>query len=94
MNPAMTQTLFLGAMMIIFYFFMIRPRQKQQSEQDNFLGNIAKGDLVGTASGIIGKISHIDGGIVTLEVDKGTFIKVTKPSISREVTESLKKAQA
>ena len=78
----------------VFYFFIIRPQNTRQGDQKTFLESIAKGDTVGTASGIIGKINAIDGAIVTLEIDKNTYIKVTKSSISKEVTDSLKAVAA
>jgi preprotein translocase subunit YajC len=77
--------------MAIFYFFILRPQSQKQNQQIGFLDKIAKGDTVGTASGMIGKISNIDGAIVTLEVDKNTYIKVTKTAISKEVTDSINK---
>ncbi len=87
-----TSMLPIFGIMVVFYFFILRPQNQRQTEQQNFIKDIAKGDTVGTASGIIGKINGIDGNIVTLEVDKNTFIKVTKSSISKEVTDSLNKA--
>lgn len=87
----LTQMLPLLMIMVVFYFFILRPQTKRQNDQISFLGGISKGDTVGTTSGMIGKISAIEGSIVTLEVDKNTFIKVTKTSISKEVTDSLTK---
>ncbi len=75
---------------IVFYFFFIRPQQKKAKSQTNFLANINKGDDVVTASGIIGKINKIEDDIVTLQVDQKTFIRVTKNSISKEMTEATK----
>jgi preprotein translocase subunit YajC len=76
--------------MVVFYFFILRPQNTRQNDQKTFLDGIAKGDTVGLASGIIGKINAIEGPIVTIEIDKNTFIKVTKTSVSKEVTDSLK----
>ena len=87
----LTQMLPLLMIMVVFYFFILRPQTKRQNDQVSFLAGIGKGDTVGTASGMIGKITAIDGSIITLEVDKNTFIKVTRASISKEVTESLNK---
>ena len=49
---------------------------------------LEKGKEVVTASGIIAKINKIDGGVVTLEVANGTFIRVVKSAISKEMTEA------
>jgi preprotein translocase subunit YajC len=79
------------AILAVFYFMIIRPQQKKQKQQVKFLSNLTKGDQVITNSGIIGKISKIEDQIVTLQVDTKTFIKITKGSISSEMTEDLSK---
>ena len=74
--------------LVVFYFFMIRPQMKKQKEQQSFADTLEKGKEVVTASGIIAKINKIEGGIVTLEVANGTFIRVVKSAISKEMTEA------
>lgn len=54
---------------------------------------LEKGDDVVTASGIIGKINKIEDNIVQLEVGTKTYIRVTKNAISKEMTESVFKAE-
>ncbi len=73
----------------VFYFFIIRPQQKKQKEQGKFVDSLEKGMQVVTSSGMIGKINKIDGNVITLQVDTKTFIKITKGSISKEMTESV-----
>ncbi len=73
---------------VVFYFFMIRPQQKRQKEQNVFADSLEKGKEVVTASGMIGKINKIEGSVVTLQVANGVFIRVTKNSISKEMTET------
>jgi len=81
-------------MLVVVYFFFIRPQAKKQKDQNKFLEAIEKGEEVVTMSGIIGRINRIDGGIVTLAVNDKTFIRVTKSSISREMTEALQKTES
>jgi preprotein translocase subunit YajC len=68
----------------------MRPQQKKAKEQGKFLGALSKGDDVATASGILGKINKIEGDVVTLQVDQKVFLRVTKSSISKEMTEATK----
>ena len=56
----MVQLIFFGAMLLIFWLFLIRPQAKRQREQADFMKNLAKGDQVVLASGIIGKINKIE----------------------------------
>ena len=62
--------------------------------QSKFETEMGKGDEVVTSSGIIGKISKIEKGIVYLQIDQKTFIKVLKGAISKEMTENLNKASS
>lgn len=75
--------------LVIFYFFMIRPQSKKQKEQRVFMESLAKGTEVVTASGMLGKINKIDGEIVTLEIAPKVFIRVTKGAISKEMTQNI-----
>ncbi|MCB0665012.1 MAG: preprotein translocase subunit YajC [Saprospiraceae bacterium] len=88
-NPLLNFLPIIG-IFVVFYFFFIRPQQKKAKEQNTFIANINKGDDVVTASGIIGKINKIEGEVVTLQIDQKTFIRVTKSSISKEMTEGTK----
>ena len=83
----MMQLIFFGAMLLIFWLFLIRPQAKRQREQTDFMKSLAKGDQVVTASGIIGKINKIEDNTVTLEVGK-VFLPVTRNSISKEMTDA------
>lgn len=82
----------LFMIIIVFYFFLIRPQTKKHKEQEGFVGNMQKGDEVVTASGIIGRINKMDEHTVTLQIDTKTFVRVTKNSISKEMTESISAA--
>lgn len=79
----------LFLILLVFYFFMIRPQQKKQKDQDSFLDEVSKGDDVVTASGILGKVNKIEDQIVTLEVGSKTYIQVTKNAISKDMTEAV-----
>jgi len=80
-------------MFAVIYFFFIRPQVKKQKEQNQFISEIKKGDEVVTVSGIIGQINKMDDVEVTLQVDPKTFIRFTKGSISRELTEAYRKGE-
>ena len=96
-TPAPTSSLIgslwpLILMFVVVFFFFIRPQAKKQKEQVKFLDSLDKGEEVVTTSGIIGRINKIEGSIVTLAVNEKTFIRVTKGSISKDMTEAYRKA--
>lgn len=88
-NAGMMNLIFIGAMIAIFWLFLIRPQQKKQKEQKSFSDNLQKGDEVVTASGILGKINKLEENIVSLEVANKTYIRVTRNSISKDMTEAV-----
>jgi preprotein translocase subunit YajC len=54
----------LGLIVLIFYFLMIRPQQKQKKEHESSLFSLRKGDEVVTVGGVIGEIIHIKETVV------------------------------
>ncbi len=72
---------------LVFYFFILRPQSQRMKAQRNFVDNLAKGKEVVTSGGIYGRISKIEGNIVTLQVDTKTYLRVAISSISQELTE-------
>ncbi len=71
---------------VVFYFFMIRPQMKRQKEEKNFRSDIHKGQRVVTNGGIHGKIVEITERHATLEVQNGIRIKVERANISKELS--------
>ena len=74
-SPAFMQFIPLAAIMLIFYFLLIRPQQKQMKERKKMLEAIKTGDKVLTNGGIIGTIAAIREEELELEIAKG--IKIT-----------------
>jgi preprotein translocase subunit YajC len=81
------QIVLIGSVVLVFYFFMIRPQQKRQKEQRDFLSHIKKGEKIVTIGGIHGTIHEVKDDVVTLVIDnKGSQISVSKGAISIEST--------
>ncbi len=82
----------LIALFGLMYFFMIRPRQKQQKEQEEMKEHLRVGDRVITAGGIYGEIERLEEDTVVLKVESGATIKVAKSSVlgKQEVEEPSK----
>jgi preprotein translocase subunit YajC len=66
----------------VFYFFMIRPQQKDQKA---LLGNLKKGDQVVTIGGIHARVYTVEDATVTLELDKGVKLTIDKSAIARTI---------
>lgn len=90
-----------GALLVVIWFFFIRPQSKKAKEQANFAVGLEKGDKVVTSGGIHGRIVKVEeNGTVLLEVDTNVKMRIEKTGISMELTkaaypaEGEKKAEA
>ena len=80
------QLLMFGAIILVFYFFMIRPQQKKAKDQKKFREELNKGMNVVTIGGLHGRLVGLDDATVTIEVDKGVRLTFDKSAISMEAT--------
>lgn len=93
-NP-MVSFFMMGAIILVFWMFMIRPQAKKAKEQKKFVDNMQKGDKIVTIAGIHGTINKInEDGTIQLEVSPGSYIKIEKSAISQDWTAQLNKATA
>lgn len=63
---------------VVFYFLLIRPQQKRQKQHKQMIAEIAKGDEVVTMGGLLGKVTDVNDNFLTVEVSKGTNVKVQR----------------
>jgi preprotein translocase subunit YajC len=68
-------------MFVLMYFLMIRPQQKKAKEHKAMVDGLQKGDEV-IAMGIVGKITKVGDGYVSLEVSNGTVLHIQKQAVS------------
>lgn len=71
---------------VVFYFFMIRPQMKKTKEQKKFRENIKVGDKIVTIGGIHGKISDVQETTFMITVEGGVKLKIEKSAISSDAT--------
>ena len=93
-NAGLIQMLFFAAIILVFWMFIIRPQAKRQKEQNTFAASLEKGREVVTASGMLGRINKVEGDILILEVGTKVYIRMTKSSISKELTEQIHGTEA
>jgi len=74
---------------VVFYFFMIRPQMKKAKDHKKYVEELKKGDRVITTSGIHGKIADLNDTTFLIEVEGGTKIRFEKSAISLESSKAL-----
>ena len=91
---ALTQFVPLIAIFAIFYFLVLRPQSKKAKETQKMLSELKKGDEVITQGGIIGKISGLADGELTLQVQEGVRIRVTRAAVTGRYAPAAAKAES
>ncbi len=85
----------MGLLMVVFYFFMIRPQQKKAKTAKKFREALQKGTRVVTIGGMHGKVVEVDDKTVLLDVDTNVKLRFEKSAIamdsSMQLTEETKK---
>ncbi|EHQ29026.1 preprotein translocase subunit YajC [Mucilaginibacter paludis] len=84
-----TQYIMMGLIVVVFYFFMIRPQIKKQKDQKKYVDEMKKGDKIVTTAGIHGKVVEIADVTILVEVDNGVKIRFDKSAISLEASKAL-----
>jgi len=82
-NPFLSFLPFI-LIIVVFYFFMIRPQMKRQKEVAAFRNSLQKGDKVVTTGGIYGKILDIKDNYILLQIDDNVKIRVDKNAIVKD----------
>jgi len=81
MMSSLTSMLPLVLMFVVLYFVMIRPQMKRQKEHRSMIDALAKGDEVATAGGLLGKVSKLGEGYMTLELAPGIEVQVQRSAV-------------
>jgi len=74
--------------MVVFYFFMIRPQVKKAKDHKKLVADLKKGDKIVTTAGIHGKIVDMNDLTFLIEVEGGTKIRFDKSAISLDATKA------
>jgi len=79
-DPLMSLILPIG-LVVLFYFFLIRPQSKRQKEHKQMVNDLQKGEEVITSGGILGKITKVNEDFITLEIAKDVSLNIQKSAV-------------
>ena len=88
-QPQTTPPLFnivpILGMLVIFYFFMIRPQQKRAKEHKLMLEALQKGDMVVTSGGIYGTVAAVGEKTFELKIADNVKLKVLRSAVTERL---------
>jgi preprotein translocase subunit YajC len=83
--------------MVLFYFLMMRPQQRERAEMQKLLDSLKKNDRVLMRSGIVGTIVNIqkDSRYATVKIDESTNtkVRVLRAAIEKVLTDEVEEVE-
>ena len=78
-NSGIGQFIPLILIFVIFYFFLIRPKQKKAKEHKLMCENLKRGDKVLTSGGIMGTVERImDNDKVEIQISDNVNVEMVR----------------
>lgn len=87
------QMLPIVLIVVVFYFFMIRPQMKKAKDHKKYVEELKKNDRVVTTSGIHGRIVDLNETTFVIEIESGAKIRFEKSAVSLDASRVLNKAE-
>ncbi|MEZ5606556.1 MAG: preprotein translocase subunit YajC [Burkholderiaceae bacterium] len=81
MSSSLMSMLPLVLMFVVLYFIMIRPQMKKQKEHRAMIDALAKGDEVVTAGGLLGRVTALGEGNLTVQVAPGVEVQMQRSAV-------------
>lgn len=83
----LTSVLSLGLILVVFYFFILRPQQKREKEATKMRSNLQVGDDVITIGGIVGTIVSTKEDTLVIETGSDrSKIRITRWAVQQNTT--------
>ena len=80
----------MGLMIVMFYFLLIRPQQRQRKEQAARIAALKNGDKVITTAGVHGIVHNVKDTTVMVKVAEGTNLEFDKAAVASVVKKESK----
>lgn len=87
-NPFMSM-LPLLLIIVVFYFFMIRPQMRKNKAQKQFRESLKKGDRIITIGGIHGKIIEVNDTTFIIETEGLGKLKIERSAVALNTVEPI-----
>jgi preprotein translocase subunit YajC len=91
-DAGLANLLFLGFLIAIFYFLLIRPQKKRQDAHRRLIESVGVGDEIVTIGGFYGTVRHMGDDEIELEISPGTTMRMVKSAIARRITEDVEES--
>lgn len=80
--PGYQGLIMMGLMVVMFYFLLIRPQQRQRKELQQRIESMQAGDKVITTAGIHGLVHNIKEKTVVIKIADSTMVEFDKTAVA------------
>lgn len=92
-NPILSTLPMILGMIVIFYFLLIRPQQKQRREAQAMMSAVKTNDRIVTSGGIHAVVTGVKDRTLTVRIAEGVKIEIEKSSVASVVRKDATEAQ-
>ncbi|MCY4780185.1 preprotein translocase subunit YajC [Sphingobacterium sp. UT-1RO-CII-1] len=79
------------AIVVVFYFFMIRPQMKKQKEHKKYIEELGVNSKVVTTAGIHGRIVEVSETTFLIDVGSGVKMRFDKSAVALDASKAANK---
>ena len=73
----------LGLMVLLFYFMLIRPQKRREKERQALLEAVKTGDRVLFAGGLLGVVANVKEKTLIVKIADGVKVEVVRSAVSQ-----------
>ena len=75
--------IWLGLMVALFYFMLIRPQKRREKERQALLNAVKTGDRVLFAGGLLGVVANVKEKTLVVKIADGVKVEVVRGAVSQ-----------
>ena len=78
----MEPLIFIAAMIGLMWLLVIRPQRRRAGEHTRMISKLSVDDEIVTAGGVYGRITRMDGDVLTVEIAPEVSVRVARGAIT------------
>ena len=82
-NSSVFMFVWLGLMVALFYFMLIRPQKRREKERQALLNAVKTGDRVLFAGGILGVVANVKEKTLVVTIADGVKVEIVRGAVSQ-----------
>jgi preprotein translocase subunit YajC len=73
----------LGLMVALFYFMLIRPQKRREKERQALLGAVKTGDRILFAGGLLGVVANVKDKTLIVKIADNVKVEIVRGAVSQ-----------